>query len=211
MMFRISAAVMCALFIASITSTRAEEPKKNPVVVMETSMGTIEIELNAEKAPITVKNFLDYVNDKFYDGTIFHRVMNNFMIQGGGFTKDMKEKDTKKTIKNEADNGLKNDRGTIAMARLPEPDTASAQWFINVVDNDGVHSGANLNHVNKTDRGYGYAVFGKVTAGMDVVDKIKVVKTGTTNMMENVPTEIIEIKSIRLKDAKETPKETKEK
>lgn len=207
MLSRMCVLAVCALFVASI---QAEDAKKNPIVVMETSMGTIEIELYQDKAPVTVKNFLNYVNDKFYDGTIFHRVMNNFMIQGGGLTRDMNEKATKDPIKNEADNGLKNDRGTVAMARLREPDTASAQFFINVVDNDGIHSPTNLNHRGKNLAGWGYCVFGKVVSGMDVVDKIKTVKTGTVGMMEDVPAEIIEIKSIKVKDAKDA-KDSKEK
>ena len=197
-----------ASFILSL-SLHAEEAKKNPVVVMETSKGTMEIELYADKAPETVKNFLSYVNDKFYDGTIFHRVMNNFMIQGGGMTPDLKEKDTKKPIKNEADNGLKNDRGTIAMARTNDPDSAASQFFINVVDNDGVHSPTNLNHTGKNPRGWGYCVFGKVISGMDVVDAIKKVKTGTSGFYQDVPSETIEIKSARVKEtagAKDDPK-----
>ena len=176
---------------------------KNPVVVIDTSMGKIEVELYADKAPITVKNFLSYVNDKFYDETIFHRVMNNFMIQGGGFDKKMVEKKTKGTIKNEADNGLKNEVGTIAMARLPEPNTASAQFFINVANN------AMLNHRDKSMEGYGYCVFGKVVAGLDVVNKIKEVATGHANgtawpdiqmPMDDVPKELVVINSIRVKE-----------
>lgn len=143
---------------------------KAPKVTLKTSMGTIVLELNAEKAPITVKNFLGYVNKKHYDGTVFHRVIEGFMIQGGGFTQEgdvLTEKPTGKEIVNEGKNGLKNDRGTIAMARRPDPDSASAQFFINVVDNAG------LNFPNNG----GYAVFGKVTEGMDVVDKIRKVTT----------------------------------
>ena len=142
------------------------------VVVMDTSVGgPIEIELDAEKAPESVKNFLSYVDDKFYDGTIFHRVIDSFMIQGGGFTKDMSKKDTKAPIKNEATNGLKNDNYTLAMARTGIVDSATAQFFINVKDNGF------LNHTSKTPRGWGYAVFGKVSNGMDVVNKIKEVPT----------------------------------
>lgn len=144
----------------------------NPVVLMTTSMGSITIELNQEKAPVTVKNFLSYVDEKYYDNTVFHRVMNGFMIQGGGFeaVDPIREKKTKAPIVNEAKNGLKNDRGTIAMARTSDPNSATSQFFINVKDNPGLNPG-----------GYdpnGYAVFGKVTAGMDVVDKIKSVATG---------------------------------
>ena len=166
---------------------------KNPVVIMETSMGNIELELNEEKAPITVANFLKYVDEKFYDGTIFHRVIDDFMIQGGGFTADMKQKETHSQIKNEAGNGLKNDKYTVAMARTNVIDSATSQFFINVKNNDF------LNHRDETARGFGYAVFGKVIAGMDVVDKIKGVKTTTKGAHQNVPVEVVEIKSIRKK------------
>lgn len=166
---------------------------KNPVVVMETSKGNIEIELNEEQAPISTKNFLDYVNEGFYDGLIFHRVMDGFMIQGGGFNKDMNEKPTKEPIKNEADNGLKNDRGTIAMARTMVVDSATSQFFINVVDNDF------LNFQAPNPQGYGYAVFGKVTNGMDVVDEIKSVQTTTKGMHQNVPVEPIIINKAYVK------------
>jgi peptidyl-prolyl cis-trans isomerase A (cyclophilin A) len=161
---------------------------KNPVVLMSTSLGDIKIELNQEKAPVTVKNFLAYANSKFYDGTIFHRVIPGFMIQGGGFDKDMKQKPTNAPIKNEAGNGLKNDTGTIAMARTGDPNSATAQFFINVVDND------NLNRP-KPD-GFGYAVFGKVIEGMDVVHKIEHVSTTSKGMYQNVPAEPVIIKSV---------------
>jgi peptidyl-prolyl cis-trans isomerase A (cyclophilin A) len=167
----------------------AQTPAANPKVLLKTSLGDITIELYPAKAPITVKNFLEYVNDKFYDGTIFHRVIPGFMIQGGGYTADMGEKPTKGAIKNEAGNGLKNDRGTIAMARLPEPDTATAQFFINLVNTEG------LNHKDNTPEGFGYCVFGKVVAGMDVVDKIAAVPTGTRRGHANVPREPITILS----------------
>jgi len=172
---------------------------KNPVVLVDTSMGKIKIELYPDKAPITVKNFLDYVDDKFYDGTIFHRVMPNFMIQGGGFKPGLDEKDTKKPIKNESTNGLENQRGTIAMARTGVPDSATAQFFINVKYNDF------LDKVKARDR-VGYCVFGKVIDGMDVVDKIVEVQTVTRqepkhNMpMQNVPDQDVMIKSVRLVD-----------
>ncbi|MGD9327077.1 MAG: peptidylprolyl isomerase, partial [Desulfobacterales bacterium] len=143
----------------------------NPKVEMETSKGKFVIELYPEKAPDTVKNFLNYVDTKFYDGTIFHRVIPKFMIQGGGFTADMKRKSAGAPIKNEADNGLKNERGTIAMARTNDPHSATAQFFINTVNNDF------LNHKSKTTQGWGYVVFGKVVTGMDVVDAISSVKT----------------------------------
>jgi cyclophilin family peptidyl-prolyl cis-trans isomerase len=153
-----------------------------PVVRFETSMGVIKVELYPEKAPITVANFLTYVREGYYDGLIFHRVIRDFMIQGGGFTREMKEKGkTRPPIKNEADNGLKNDRGTLAMARTQVVDSASAQFFINTVNNDF------LNHRAKTPQGYGYAVFGKVTEGMDVVDKIRAVPTGSSGMHQDVP------------------------
>ncbi len=141
-------------------------------VVMQTNLGTIVIELNAEKAPKTVKNFLHYVDEGFYNGTIFHRVIGNFMIQGGGFNKSYEEKKAHDPIHNEADNGLKNVLGTVAMARTNDPHSATAQFFINVVDNSF------LDFTNKTIRGWGYAVFGKITEGLDVMDKIKQVKTG---------------------------------
>jgi peptidyl-prolyl cis-trans isomerase B (cyclophilin B) len=160
----------------------------NPKVEMETSKGKIVIELFPEKAPETVKNFLNYVDAKFYDGTIFHRVIPNFMIQGGGFTSDMKRKSAGAPIKNEADNDLKNDRGTIAMARTGDPHSATAQFFINTINNDF------LNHKSKTNQGWGYVVFGKVIAGMDVVDAISSVKTVTRGMYRDVPAETIEIR-----------------
>ena len=142
---------------------------KNPVIVMETSMGTIKIELFEDKAPITVKNFLEYVKDKHYDGLLFHRVISTFMIQGGGMEPGLKEKRTRAPIKNEHDNGLSNDRGTIAMARTSDPNRATSQFFINVVNN-----AASLDKGRTVD-GVGYCVFGKVIEGMDVVDKIKAV------------------------------------
>ncbi|HHB92845.1 MAG TPA: peptidyl-prolyl cis-trans isomerase [Thioploca sp.] len=141
-------------------------------VIMQTNLGNIVIELNSAKAPKTVDNFLHYVEEGFYDGTIFHRVIGNFMIQGGGFNKQYEQKKSHDPIPNEADNGLKNTRGTIAMARTSDPHSATAQFFINVVDNQF------LDFTAKNNRGWGYAVFGKVTEGMEVVDKIRQVKTG---------------------------------
>ncbi len=158
------------------------------VVVIETSMGDITVELNRARAPKSVENILSYVNSGFYDGTIFHRVISNFMIQGGGFTPDMARKNTRDPIQNEAGNGLKNRRGTLAMARTADVHSATAQFFINVQDN------AFLDHKGNSSSEYGYAVFGKVTDGMDVVDKIKNVKTGDGD----VPTETVLIKTIRL-------------
>jgi cyclophilin family peptidyl-prolyl cis-trans isomerase len=192
----------------------AQARAANPVVVIETSKGTIKVELNPDKAPATVKNFLGYVEDKFYDGTIFHRVMGkendkkDFMIQGGGFTEEHKEKKTKPPIKNEAGKGLSNKRGTIAMARTDDPDSATAQFYINVADND---------FLDKSNDSPGYAVFGKVIEGMDVVDKIKAVKTGKKKftMLDprdsaktiettspNAPVEDVVIKSIRVEKPK---------
>jgi len=167
--------------------------KKMTTVVIETSLGNIEIELNAEKAPISTENFLKYVDKKHYDGTIFHRVISNFMIQGGGMTEKMDEKKSDAPIKNEAANGLKNDRGTLAMARTSVVDSATAQFFINVQDNDF------LNHKAPNPRDFGYAVFGKVTSGMDVVDKIKAVPTGMTGGMQDVPKTPVVMKSVRRK------------
>jgi peptidyl-prolyl cis-trans isomerase B (cyclophilin B) len=185
---------MCFVVLGMVTAGTARAA--NPTVVMETSMGTIKIELFEDKAPITVKNFLAYVDDKSYDGTIFHRVIEGFMIQGGGFEPGMKEKQTKGQIKNEWTNGLKNQRGTIAMARLREPDTASAQFFINVADNAG------LDMARPQTGNAGYCVFGRVIEGMDVVDKIKGVKTATRGMHGDVPVEDVVIKSVRRADAK---------
>lgn len=179
-----------SVFFFAIGLARAESPA-SPVVEMETSLGKVKIELNEKEAPITVKNFLFYVDDGFFDGTIFHRVIDGFMIQGGGFTVNMDKKSTQAPIKNEAANGLKNNRGTIVMARTSEVDSATAQFFINLVDN------AFLNHKNKTPQGFGYAVFGKVIQGMDVVDRIKEVRTTFRNGMRDVPAEPVIIKSIR--------------
>jgi peptidyl-prolyl cis-trans isomerase A (cyclophilin A) len=150
-----------------------------PKVRLSTSMGDIVLELAADKAPKSVDNFLQYVRDKHYDGTVFHRVMDGFMIQGGGFTADMQQKATRAPIPLEAGNGLKNDRGTVAMARTPNPNSATAQFFINVVNNAALNA--------PSPDGYGYAVFGKVIAGMDVVDKIRSVPTGNQGMNQNVP------------------------
>lgn len=166
---------------------------KNPVVIFDTTMGSFEVELDEGKAPNTVKNFLSYVDSNFYSGTIFHRVINNFMIQGGGFDEKMNEKETKAPIKNEAANGLKNTTGTIAMARTGNPHSATAQFFINVNDN------AYLDHQNTTTAGYGYAVFGKVISGMHVINRMKLVKTGTIGPHANVPMDAIIIKNVKRK------------
>ncbi|MBF0380680.1 MAG: peptidyl-prolyl cis-trans isomerase [Magnetococcales bacterium] len=160
------------------------------MVIMTTSLGEVTIELDAEKAPITVENFLKYVDDSFYDGTIFHRVIPNFMVQCGGMNPDMSEKDNNAPIKNEANNGLKNNRGTLAMARTQVVDSATSQFFINVNDNNFLDHGG---------RDYGYAVFGKVVDGMDVVDKIAAVETGMNSGHSDVPVEAVIIESIKRK------------
>jgi peptidyl-prolyl cis-trans isomerase B (cyclophilin B) len=165
------------------------DKQKNPIVLFKTNKGDIKIELYPTKAPITVKNFLDYVTSGHYNNTIFHRVIDNFMIQGGGFDKDLKQKETKATIKNEADNSLKNIRGSIAMARTNVIDSATSQFFINVQDNDF------LNFRGKSPSEYGYCVFGQVIDGMEVVDAIRKVRTGNRGMHGDVPTETIEILS----------------
>lgn len=161
----------------------------DPQVELKTTMGTIVLELYPDKAPKTVANFLQYVKDGHYNGTQFHRVIDGFMIQGGGFDAKFKEKPTRAPIPNEASNGLKNGRGTIAMARRPDPHSASAQFFINLKDNDF------LNYREPTGRGWGYAVFGKVESGMDVVDKIAKVATGSVGPYQNVPREPVIIES----------------
>lgn len=166
---------------------KGEKPVKHPTVVMKTSLGSVTIELYPDKAPETVKNFLQYVNDKFYDGTIFHRVISTFMIQGGGMDAAMNKKPTRAAIKNEAANGLENKLGTVAMARTGDPHSATAQFFINVKDNGFLDKA-------QAQDGWGYCVFGKVTAGMDVVDKIKAVPTGA----QDVPKTQVVIESIRV-------------
>lgn len=159
----------------------------NPRVALETSQGRVVIELYRDKAPKTVDNFLQYVKSGHYNGTIFHRVIDGFMVQGGGFAADMSQKPTKAPIQNEADNGLRNERGTLAMARTQDPNSASAQFFINLTDNEF------LNHKGKTAQGWGYAVFGKVVEGMEVVDKIAKVPTGNKGGHQNVPTQPITV------------------
>lgn len=163
-------------------------------ISMKTNHGTITLELYPDKAPITVKNFVEYVESGFFDGTIFHRVIPGFMIQGGGFVHGMSQKETNANIKNEADNGLKNDAGTIAMARTPDPDSASSQFFINLKDNDF------LNYSAPTPQGWGYAVFGKVTDGMDVVEAIAKVSTGSAGMHQDVPVEDVVIEEVKVID-----------
>lgn len=204
----------CLLLAALIGLAASAAQAANPVVVMKTNKGTIKIELFEKDAPITVKNFLKYVDDKHYDGTVFHRVIPTFMIQGGGFSKDVTsattdkeiakaEKKTGKPIKNEANNGLSNKRGTLAMARTSDPDSATAQFFINVKDNKFLDRSGN------EPEEAGYAVFGKVIEGMDVVDKIKEVKTKVIlrdargrPVFGDVPTESVIIESVRREKAK---------
>jgi peptidyl-prolyl cis-trans isomerase B (cyclophilin B) len=157
------------------------------MITFRTTMGDISIELDFDKAPISSANFLSYAKDNFYNDTVFHRVINGFMVQGGGMTSDMQQKQTNATIENEADNGLKNDIGTLAMARTADPHSASSQFFINVSNNDF------LNHSGKNMQGWGYAVFGKVAEGMDVIEKIKSVATGSAFGHQDVPVDPIEI------------------
>ncbi|MGB9441716.1 MAG: peptidylprolyl isomerase [Desulfobacterales bacterium] len=189
---KIKTIVILGALVALVTAGAGMAVAANPKVEMETSKGKMVIELFPDKAPETVKNFLNYVETKYYDGTIFHRVIPKFMIQGGGFTSDMKQKSAGAPIKNEADNGLKNDRGTIAMARTGDPHSATAQFFINSVNNDF------LNHKSKTQQGWGYVVFGKVIAGMDIIDAISASKTVTRGRFRDVPAETIEIISARV-------------
>ena len=162
------------------------------MVKLHTNFGTITIDLNAEKAPVTVENFLQYVKDGFYNNTVFHRVIDGFMLQGGGFEPGMNEKPTREQIKNEADNGLKNDKYTVAMARTPNPHSASSQFFINVADNSF------LNYTSSTPQGWGYCVFGKVVEGQEVVDQIRKVKTGNKAGHQDVPVEDVIIESAEI-------------
>jgi len=172
------------------TAALAEAASNTSQVKFQTTLGDFTVEVYADKAPKTVENFLQYVKDKHYNGTIFHRVMDGFMVQGGGLTQEMKDKPTREPIPLEAKNGLKNDRGTIAMARTGNPNSATAQFFINVVDNQGLNAPA--------PDGYGYAVFGKVVAGMDTIDKIRVSPTGNKGPYQNVPLTPIVINSATL-------------
>ena len=207
-MLRFSFSVIAACFVfyssnavmaeTKNTSTAQATPNKgtkvsNPTVIIETNKGPMEAELWEDKAPISVKNFLSYVDDKFFDDTIFHRVIDGFMIQGGGMTADMKEKQTKAPIKNEASSELKNLKGTLAMARTNIVDSATSQFFINTVDNDF------LNHKGTGPQTFGYAVFGKITKGLETLDVISKVKTKDVGFHQNVPAEPVVIKSIRKK------------
>ncbi len=188
--------LLCVLGLIIVAAPVVAEEKKavDPQVELDTSKGKIVLALYPQKAPETVKNFLGYVDAKFYDGTIFHRVIPKFMIQGGGFSADMKRKPTGKPIINEADNGLKNDRGTIAMARTSDPHSATAQFFINSVNNDF------LNFKSKTSQGWGYVVFGRITQGMKVLDAITKARTGARGPYRDVPLEaIVILKARRLK------------
>jgi cyclophilin family peptidyl-prolyl cis-trans isomerase len=192
-MVGLTAAIALVALTAGLAG--AQTKKGNPVVVLETSKGNIEIELNEAKAPVSTKNFLDYVDSHFYDGLIFHRIIDNFMIQGGGFTPDMSQKTGKPPIENEAGNGLANDKYTLAMARTSVVNSATSQFFINTKDN------AFLNHKDNTPQGFGYAVFGKVVKGQEVVDAIGKTKTGMKNGMNDVPLEAVTIVKAYRKDA----------
>ena len=190
MSFRMLAGILGMVGIMT-PGTLGASAQDNPVVVMETTHGNITIELQQDAAPVTVENFLQYANDGFFAGTVFHRVIPGFMIQGGGLTANLSEKATRPPIRNEADNGLSNARGTISMARTSVVDSATAQFFINTVDN-----ARSLDHRGTSPRDYGYAVFGRVTAGMDVVDSISGVSTGRQGPHQNVPVEPVVINSV---------------
>ncbi|HMD68808.1 MAG TPA: peptidylprolyl isomerase [Chitinivibrionales bacterium] len=193
-MKKLIAFTTAALLAASLTASAADGAA-NPRVRIETTKGTIVVELFPKAAPKTVANFLQYVKDGFYDGTIFHRVIKNFMIQGGGFTKDMTEKPTRPPVANEADNGLKNGLGTLAMARTPDPNSATAQFFVNVKDN------AFLNFRSKDAEGWGYCVFGKVVSGLNVVTAIENEPTGNSGMYQDVPATPVVITKVSLVEA----------
>jgi len=197
-MKQLVAVAVLGAFLASAAGAQTTK-KELPVVVFETTKGNIEIELYPDKAPVTVQNFLYYVDNKFYDGLIFHRVIADFMIQGGGFTPEMTQKQPKPAIEIESSNGLKNDKYTVAMARTSDPNSATSQFFINVKDN------AFLNFTAKTPQGYGYTVFGKVVAGQPVVHAIEKVKTGSKNGMNDVPVEVVKITKAYRKGAAPAP------
>jgi peptidyl-prolyl cis-trans isomerase B (cyclophilin B) len=188
---KVLAGTLCFLSVLSLSlGSNAMSGEKNPQIKIETSKGTLVLELYPDKAPATVENFLSYVDDGFYNGTIFHRVIPGFMIQGGGFTEDMAQKPTKAPVENEANNGLKNNVGTIAMARTPDPNSATAQFFVNVSNNDF------LNFKSETPQGWGYCVFGKVVEGMDVVNDIVAVPTSSAGMHQDVPVEAVIMTSV---------------
>jgi peptidyl-prolyl cis-trans isomerase A (cyclophilin A) len=183
--------IVCLLLLGlCLAGSALAADGKNPTLVLETSLGNVKVELFQKEAPISVKNFLGYVKSGFYDGTIFHRVIPEFMIQGGGLTKELAPKHTNAPIKNEATNGLKNDRGTLAMARTGAPDSATSQFYINVVNNDSLN--------RPSPDGFGYAVFGKVISGMDVVDKIAATQTGRQQGVPNVPVTPVVIKAVKV-------------
>jgi peptidyl-prolyl cis-trans isomerase B (cyclophilin B) len=186
--------IATAFFVAFSASEAMEKKAVNPVVVLETSMGDITIELLQDRAPKTVANFLEYVRSGFYKDTIFHRVIKGFMIQGGGLTESMEQKPTRSSVENEAANGEKNVRGAVAMARTSEIHSATAQFFINTVNNSF------LDHRSNSPDGFGYCVFGRVTGGMEVVDKIENSATGSKGMVRDVPIRPVIIKDVRLKD-----------
>jgi len=188
--------------VVPLQAAAPKEPK-NVQIIIETSLGAITAELYPSKAPLTVSNMLSYIDAKFYDATIFHRVIDGFMIQGGGFTRDMIQKKNQAPIKNEADNGLRNERGTLAMARTSIVDSATSQFFINLIDNGF------LDFKSKTDSGWGYCVFGKVVDGLDVVDKIAKVRTDLSGRLQNVPVEPVLINSIRRKADAPAPEAAK--
>lgn len=190
MLKKILLSLICCFTLLSTPTWASQENTKseNPHVLLSTNVGDIELELYPQKAPVSVENFLSYVNSGFYNNTIFHRVISNFMIQGGGFTEDMTQKQTQPSIKNEADNGLSNDRGTIAMARTFDVNSATSQFFINVKNN---------NYLNHSQRDFGYAVFGKVVSGMDVVDKIANARTTLRMGASDVPVQPITILSAK--------------
>jgi len=186
---------LCASLLVLVVGVPSQAAEQGPshIVIIQTNMGNIEVELNSGKAPNTAKNFFQYVNNNFYGGTVFHRVIKGFMIQGGGFTKDMERKKTFAPIAIESNNGLKNDRGTIAMARTSDPNSATSQFFINTRNNPA------LNYSAPTMQGYGYTVFGKVIKGMDVVDKIESVKTASMGYMNDVPVDPVIIEKVSVK------------
>jgi peptidyl-prolyl cis-trans isomerase A (cyclophilin A) len=185
--------IVCLLLLGlCLAGSALAADGKNPTLVLETSLGNVKVELFQKEAPISVKNFLEYAKSGFYNGTIFHRVIPGFMIQGGGFTKDLHQKPTNAQIKNEATNGLKNERGTLAMARTMVVDSASSQFFINVANNEF------LNHQEGSPAAYGYAVFGKVISGMEVVDKIAATQTGMQKGFTDVPVTPVVINSVKV-------------
>ena len=191
MPFRLLVAAGVAVMTLGASDSGAQD---NPLVVMETSLGNITLELFQDRAPVSVENFLQYANDGFYDGTVFHRVIQQFMIQGGGMTSDLQQKPTRDPIRNEATNGVSNERGTIAMARTNVVDSATSQFFINTVDN-----ARSLDNTGTDARSYGYAVFGRVTAGMEVVDRIAAVPTRSQGPHQNVPVEPVVITGVTVR------------